>query len=261
MIRKNFVLRGSLATQETSSVIEALSSYGADVRFVGGCVRDTFAQRQITDIDLGTPDTPETIIKLLKENDFKAIPTGLGHGTVTAIKNAKTFQITTLRSDVKTDGRRAEVCFSKDWLKDAKRRDFTINALSAKPNGRIFDPFNGITDLKQGRVRFVGSPKKRINEDYLRILRYYRFKGIFSQTAEDNEADVACRHAAPSLKKLSPERITNELIKILKTNNSANTFEQMQKNAILKIVLPQAKNIQLLKILNNLQSKLEKSIY
>ncbi|MBF0335876.1 MAG: CCA tRNA nucleotidyltransferase, partial [Alphaproteobacteria bacterium] len=156
---------------ETRAVIAALRADGAEVRFVGGCVRDAVLKRPIRDVDIATHDPPERVMLLLEQAGIRAVPTGIEHGTVTAVVGHAHFEVTTLREDVETFGRHARVEFTDDWAADAARRDFTINALFADPEGRIYDPFNGLQDLGAGRVRFVGDPTKRIGEDVLRLLR------------------------------------------------------------------------------------------
>jgi len=239
-----------LTAPETCAVIDALTAYGTDVRFVGGCVRDAMSGRTVTDIDIATPDPPETVINLLQTAGIRAIPTGIEHGTVTAVIDGKTFEITTLRRDVKTDGRHAEVVFTDDWIEDAKRRDFTINTLSATPNGDVYDPFSGISDLAYGWVRFVGRASARVAEDYLRILRFYRFYGSFSQSYADIDALAACRAAASELKSLSGERIRQELLKILLLDDPAELIVRMRRDHILDDILPEIGDINLLRMVN-----------
>ena len=180
-----------LDTVDTRAVIDALEKDGTRVRFIGGCVRDAIAHRPVQDIDIATPDPPETVIALLEGAGIRAIPTGLDHGTVTAVSGGASFEVTTLRKDVATDGRHATVEFTDDWLEDAKRRDFTINAMSATPDGDVFDPFDGISDLAHGRVRFIGLARDRIAEDYLRILRFFRFHGSYGRPPVDKDALAA----------------------------------------------------------------------
>ena len=196
-----------LDTVDTRAVIDALEKDGTRVRFIGGCVRDAIAHRPVQDIDIATPDPPETVIALLEGAGIRAIPTGLDHGTVTAVSGGASFEVTTLRKDVATDGRHATVEFTDDWLEDAKRRDFTINAMSATPDGDVFDPFDGISDLAHGRVRFIGLARDRIAEDYLRILRFFRFHGSYGRPPVDKDALAACRAHADGLSELSGERI------------------------------------------------------
>ncbi|HSR72244.1 MAG TPA: CCA tRNA nucleotidyltransferase, partial [Kiloniellales bacterium] len=166
---------------ETRRVIEALSATGHEARFVGGCVRDALAGRPVRDLDIATRATPTEVIELLEIADIKTVPTGLAHGTVTAVTGGRAFEITTLREDVETYGRHARVAFTDDWKADAARRDFTINALSCAPDGTLYDFFGGIADLKAGRIRFVGDARARITEDYLRLLRFFRFQAHYGR--------------------------------------------------------------------------------
>ena len=153
-------------------MLEALTRGGAEVRFIGGCVRDAVLKRPVRDIDLALPLPPDYVMKVLRERDIKVVPTGVDHGTVTAVVGPMHFEITTLRMDVETYGRRARVSFTDDWIADAARRDFTFNALSCTLEGDIYDYFDGLEDLGHGRVRFVGSARERIGEDVLRLLRF-----------------------------------------------------------------------------------------
>src|SRR5207245_10890742 len=170
---------------------------GVDARFVGGSVRDALLGWPIGDIDIATPAPPERIIELLEKSGIKVVATGLAHGTVTAIMPPRHFEITTLRRDVETYGRRARVAFDADWAADAARRDFTINAIFLAPDGTIDDPVDGLADLRAGRVRFVGDPATRIAEDVLRLLRYYRFEARFGTGSCVREALVVCGAAYP----------------------------------------------------------------
>src|SRR5246127_4721647 len=180
----------------TRAVLAALSAGGVEARFVGGSVRDALLGRPIGDIDIATPAPPEKIVELLEKSGIKGVPIGLSHGTVTAVVPPRQFEITTLRRDVETFGRRARVAFDADWAADAARRDFTINAIFLAPDGTIEDPVGGLTDLQAHRVRFVGDPATRIAEDVLRLLRYYRFEARFGTGAGDAEARAACRAMA-----------------------------------------------------------------
>ena len=163
--------------KEAQIIFSSLDEVGKNskVKFVGGCVRKALLGEDIDDIDLATSLEPHEVKKKLSEKGIKVIDTGISHGTITAILNKKKLEITTLRKDISTDGRHANVIFTQDWEQDASRRDFTINAIYTDIEGRIFDPFNGISDLQNGKIKFIGSPEKRIQEDYLRILRYFRF--------------------------------------------------------------------------------------
>jgi len=229
---------------ETRAVIAALTADGAPVRFVGGCVRDAVQNRPIHDIDIATPDPPERVLALLDDAAIRAIPTGLAHGTVTAAIGDARFEITTLRRDVETDGRHARVVFTDDWVADAARRDFTINALSADPEGRIFDPFNGLADLGAGRVCFVGAPRQRIEEDTLRLLRFFRFHAFYGRGAAcDPAALAACRQMIPRLADLSGERVAAELLRLLTADDPATVLLVMQGVGVLAAILPEGENI------------------
>lgn len=189
-------------------------------RFVGGAVRDSLLGFAVKDVDIATPLLPEDVIERLRAASIKVIPTGIDHGTVTAVLPDGPIEITTLRRDVSTDGRRATVAFSDDWREDAARRDFTINALSADPGTlEIYDYFGGLEDLEQRRIRFIGSAAERIAEDHLRIMRYFRFLARFGQQELEPEAFRACVDAAPRLEQLSRERVADELLKILATDD------------------------------------------
>lgn len=201
---------------------------------VGGCVRDWLMARLVRDIDIATILTPAEMQKNLMLAGIKWIPTGLDHGTITAVIEGKTFEITTLRRDVSTDGRRATVAFTDDWAEDAARRDFTINALYADLKGNVFDPAGqGMADIQAQRLRFVGDPAQRIAEDYLRILRYFRFAAQFGWMLDDEAALAACRAAAPQLERLSGERITQEVLKLLAADEPVRVLSLMQENEIL----------------------------
>lgn len=227
-------------------VIVALGAEGAEVRFVGGCVRDALAGRPVTDIDLATPDPPDRVTTLLRRAGLKAVPTGIGHGTVTAVAEGQGFEVTTLRLDVKTFGRHAEVAFTDDWKADAARRDFTFNAMSAAPDGTLHDYFGGRVDLAEGHVRFVGEPAKRIAEDYLRVLRFFRFLAHFGRVAPDTAALEACRAAAPRLTRLSGERVRNELLKLLAAPDPMPALALMRETGVLAVILPEAGGFELL---------------
>ena len=229
-----------LDAPEVRAVMAALTAGGAAARFVGGCVRDTLAGRAVGDKDIATSDPPETVLRLLEAAGLKAIPTGLDHGTVTAIVNHVPFEITTLRHDVETDGRRARVAFTDDWLADAARRDFTMNALYADLDGAYYDPFDGAADLSAGRVRFVGDAETRIREDVLRILRFFRFHAHFGRGAPEAEGFAACRRLANLLPTLSGERVAAELLKLLNAPEPAATVALMAEAGILAPILPEA---------------------
>ena len=206
--------------KERRGLAALIAALDGQARFVGGAVRDSLLGVAVKDVDIATPLLPDDVIKRLEAATIKVIPTGIDHGTVTAILPDGPVEITTLRRDVSTDGRRATVAFSDDWREDAARRDFTINALFADPETmEIFDYFGGLDDLKQRRIRFIGSAAERIAEDHLRIMRYFRFLARFGQDELETEAFQACVAAAPKLRQLSRERIADELLKLLATDD------------------------------------------
>jgi poly(A) polymerase len=210
-------------------------------RWVGGAVRDTLAGIAVKDIDMATSLAPETVIARLDAAGIRSVPTGIAHGTVTAVLPGGAVEITTLRRDVATDGRRATVAFSSDWREDASRRDFTINALYADPHTlAITDFFDGRADLAAARVRFIGDAEARIREDYLRILRYFRFQARFGSLPADAAAESACAALAPGLKGLSRERVGWELIRLLAEPDPAPTVARMAELGVLREVLPEA---------------------
>lgn len=229
-----------MAARETRAVIDALRAGGADVRFVGGCVRDAVAGRAISDIDLATEAPPERVVELLEAAGLRAVPTGLAHGTVTAVSGGRPFEVTTLRHDVETDGRHAVVAFTDDWEADAARRDFTINALSLEPEGLLHDPFGGVADLRAGRVRFVGDPYQRIEEDVLRLLRYFRFYAHYGRPPPDPESLRACGKMAHLLPRLSAERVRVELLKLLAAPDPAAVMRLMRDEGVLDHFLAHA---------------------
>lgn len=214
-------------------LIATLDASEGKTRFVGGAVRDTLLDLPVHDVDLATSLKPDEVIGLLKAAAIKAVPTGIDHGTITAITEDGPVEITTLRRDVSTDGRRATVSFTRDWKEDAARRDFTINALSADPATlEVFDYFDGLADLETRHIRFIGSATDRIAEDHLRIMRYFRFLARFGQDQVEEEAYAACTAAAASLKSLSRERIADELMKLLGTENPVFAVNKMRDAGI-----------------------------
>lgn len=222
----------------TRAALQALAAGGATVRFVGGCVRDAILGLTPADVDMATTELPEKVIKRLEKAKLKAVPTGIAHGTVTAVVPPATFQVTTLRRDVETDGRHATVSFGTDWAEDAARRDFTINALYADADGTLHDFTGGRADLAAGLVRFIGDAEARVAEDYLRVLRFFRFHARFAKGAPDAAALAACTAAAGKLERLSGERIRDELLKILALPNAADALALMQQSGILTALLP-----------------------
>ncbi len=220
-----------------------LKALGADdglTRYVGGAVRDDLLGLPVSDIDLATRLRPDEVVERLQAVGVKVVPTGIAHGTVTAVSDGLPVEITSLRRDVSTDGRRATIAYTDDWQEDAARRDFTLNALSADPKtGEIFDYFGGLDDLEARRVRFIGDPIERIAEDHLRILRFFRFHARFGSGEPDTAALDACAARANDLMALSRERIADELLKLLTMPDPAPTVRVMLDRAILKPVLPE----------------------
>ncbi|WP_333023621.1 CCA tRNA nucleotidyltransferase [Wolbachia endosymbiont of Pentidionis agamae] len=225
--------------KKVNRVINAIENFGCSIRFVGGCIRDTLLQREVHDIDLATNLLPNRIIDALKLDHITAVPTGIKHGTVTAVLDGKSFEITTLRQDIKCDGRHAEVNFTDDWQTDASRRDFTFNALYADKHGNIYDYFHGIEDLKNRQLNFIGNAEDRIKEDYLRILRAFRFHADICIGNLSDEIIEACSKHSDMLKKLSGERIRDEIFKLLESKNPVPTLKIMQKFAILQKIIPE----------------------
>ena len=207
-------------------------------RLVGGCVRDAIAGRPVADVDLATPTPPDAVTRALQGAGLRAVPTGLDHGTVTAVSSGRGFEVTTLRRDQATDGRHAQVAWTTDWQEDAARRDFTMNAMSMLPDGAVHDYFGGAADLRAGRVRFVGDPAARIAEDYLRILRFFRFHARYGHGEPDVAALYALRNGVPGLARLSPERVWSELKRILLTPDPRDTIRLMEVLGVLPAVLP-----------------------
>jgi poly(A) polymerase len=220
-------------------LLAALTRGGIAARFVGGCVRNAVLDRPVDDIDLAVGKPPETVMRVLEAAKIKVIPTGLKHGTVTAIVDGRTFELTTLRRDVETDGRRAVVAFTDDWLTDAGRRDFTFNALYADPDGTLYDPFEGRADLAAGRVRFIGDPDTRIAEDRLRVLRFFRFQAWYGQPPIDGASYQACARNAGTLGSLSGERVRKELLRMLEAPGAADALDAMREAGVLDRWLPE----------------------
>jgi poly(A) polymerase len=241
----------------TRAVLDALAAGGAAAMFVGGAVRDALLGCEIGDIDLATPAPPERVMALLEARGIKTVPTGLAHGTVTAVVPPRHFEITSLRRDVETYGRHARVAFGADWTADAARRDFTINAIFLAPDGTLYDPMGGLADLKAGRVRFVGDPAARIAEDVLRLLRYYRFEARFGTGEGDAAARAACRAAVPLLPTLSAERVAQEILRLLAAANPVPALRMMREDEVLAAVLPEARRLDRLERLLAFEAELD----
>jgi poly(A) polymerase len=228
-----------MTSPETRAVLDALG----EARFVGGVVRNALLGRDVSDIDIATPLAPDEVTKKLEAAKLKAVPTGIEHGTITAISHGRPYEVTTLRRDVSTDGRRAVVAFTQDWAEDAQRRDFTMNALYADAKGEVFDTVGGIADLKAGRVRFVGDPAMRIREDYLRILRLFRFHAWYGKGELDKTGLQAAAAGKAGLQKLSGERIAKEMVQLLMAEDPVPVLRSMAATGILSEILPGELNI------------------
>jgi poly(A) polymerase len=221
-------------------LLAALDAKSGTTRFVGGCVRDALLGLEQSDVDLATRLTPDEVVARLTAAHIKAVPTGIAHGTITAVSAGTPVEVTTLRRDVATYGRHADVAFTDDWTEDAARRDFTINALSADPlTGEVFDYFGGLDDIAARRVRFIGDPLLRIAEDHLRILRFFRFHARFGAEAPDPAGLAACAARANDLMALSRERIADELLKLLALPDPVATVRLMIEGGIFRPVLPE----------------------
>jgi poly(A) polymerase len=227
-----------MADEPAQQVMRALKAEGGEARFVGGAVRNALLGEPVTDVDIATPVRPDDVMRLLAQAGLGIAPTGIAHGTVTAIAGGKPFEVTTLRRDVSTDGRRAVVAFSSDWKEDAARRDFTINALYADESGNVFDYFGGAGDLTARHVRFVGDPSTRIREDYLRILRLFRFHAWYGKGEIDSAALAASVALKDGLKRLSGERVQKELLRLLEARDPVPVLSVMEGSGILAQILP-----------------------
>jgi len=230
-----------LTASATRAVMAALAAAGGPdcARFVGGCVRNALIGAPIDDIDIATLLTPDAVVAALKAAGLRSVPTGIEHGTVTGLSEHQPFEITTLRRDVSTDGRRATVAFTTDWAEDAGRRDFRLNALYADADGVILDPTGlGYDDALAGRIVFVGEPEGRIREDYLRILRFYRFYAWYGRGEPDAAAVAACAALAEGVEQLSAERVSKELLKLLAAPDPRRAVRLMDQAGVLGRVLP-----------------------
>ncbi len=232
-------------TTPANKIFEAINNFSekSEVRYVGGCVRKVIKKEKVDDIDLATNLTPLEVCEALKKKQISYYETGIEHGTVTAIINDYKYEITSLRKDVSTDGRHAEVEFSLDWKEDASRRDFTINSIYADGNGNLFDPFNGKKDLEEGHINFIGNAEKRIQEDYLRILRYLRFYLSYSNHKHQSEIIKNIKKNIHGISNISSERLIDELKKITSSNRFLKVFKDKESLELIEIIFPQLKNI------------------
>ena len=242
-------LKRKTGVEQIFNAIENYSEKG-EIRYVGGCVRKILQKQKVNDIDLATNLIPEEVIEVLKKNKIKYYETGLKHGTVTALINNYKFEITSLRKDVKTDGRHADVVFTNDWKEDASRRDFSINSIYSDLRGNLFDPFNGKKDLENGIVNFIGNPEKRIREDYLRILRYIRFFLNYSKLKHDENVIKIIKMNLDGFSKISSDRLLDEFKKLLISDGFLNLANDEFCYEIINLIFPQFKNISFIKSLN-----------
>jgi len=233
-----------MRASDTRRLIEVFEGAGAEIRFVGGCVRDSLLGLGVRDIDIATDALPDRTMEILRDAGIKSVPTGIEHGTVTAVVEGRAFEFTTYRRDIKTDGRHAVVEFGTDWREDAERRDFTINAMSITPDGDLHDPFDGEDDLAAGRVRFVGDAQRRVREDILRILRWFRFHAHYGKPPPDVDALGACRGFAFRIPDLSGERIRHELLRLLAADDPMPSIELMIETDVIDAVLGRGRQIQ-----------------
>lgn len=255
-----------MTTAATTPLPAAMTSKGVkrlfavlgekNLRFVGGCVRNALMELPVGDIDFATTLPPDEVQKKLTNAEIKTVPTGIDHGTVTAVINGIGYEITTLRRDVETDGRHAKVKFTDDWAEDAARRDFTVNAVYTDQQGHIYDPLGtGLTDIAKRKIRFIGNPEERITEDALRILRFFRFHTIYGRGQPDAKGLAACTALAPTMKKLSRERITKEFFLLLAHPSAPKTLQVMADSAILPDILPKNINTKRIEQFMKFQSK------
>ena len=246
-----------LQDKTCKKILSLLNKKADTARFVGGCVRDSLIGVETNDIDIATKLEPNDVVDILTSASIKVIPTGIDHGTVSVFSKNFNFEITTLRSDISSDGRHAEVIFSDSWEKDSSRRDFTINSIYLKQNGDIYDPYNGIQHLKERKVVFIGDPNERINEDYLRILRFFRFNAFYGNDnlRLSNNSIRACAKNKSKIKKLSSERIHNEFFKILNSTNPYFVINIMKKIGILDILFEKKVETKFFKKLLSIEKK------
>ena len=236
-----------------NKIFEAINNYSesSEVRYVGGCIRKVIKKETVDDIDLATNLKPDEVCEALKNKDINFYETGIDHGTVTAIIDKYRYEITSLRKDIKTDGRHAKVEFSLDWKEDAARRDFSINSIYSDGEGNLFDPNNGKKDLDEGSINFIGDTEDRIKEDYLRILRYIRFFINYSDNKHRPETIKIIKRNIDGISKLSSERLLDEFKKLTKSNGFIKLFKDKESLELIEIIFPQLKNLERFKKLNS----------
>lgn len=253
MIRDKYLnINKLIKNKKIMRLFMVVARHGGVLRFVGGAVRDALKGIESSDLDFATDLSPDELVEACTEEGINTVAIGIKYGTVGVIIDDTLVEVTSLRRDIKTDGRHAEVEFTDNWEEDASRRDLTINAVYADEKGNVFDYYNGIEDLEKGRVRFIGKASQRIQEDYLRILRFFRFYSMFGEGDPDKKALQACVENREGLKKLPMERIREELLRLLQTKNAAKTIKIMQENNILSFIMPDAKHLDNLDFLKKL---------
>ena len=245
-----------------TAIFSAIENYSetSEIRYVGGCIRKILNNELLDDIDFAVNLKPNECIDALKKNSIKYYKTGVEHGTITAIIEDNKFEITSLRKDIITDGRHAKVLFSKDWLEDASRRDFTINSIYADIDGNLYDPFNGKKDIETGKIQFIGDIEKRIKEDYLRILRYIRFFLSYSKLEHNNDVKKIVKQNINGLTNISSQRLLDEFKKIINSSGFLKLFNDSFCEEIIKLIFPQLKNFQNFKKLNDFAKKKLKDV-
>lgn len=229
-----------LRSKPLQSLFAALNRDGGEVRVVGGAVRNTLLGTKVSDVDLATTHLPQETVRLAKEAGFKPVPTGIEHGTITVVVQGQPFEVTTLRKDIETDGRHAKVAFGTDWKADAERRDFTINALYATADGNVIDYVGGLADIETKTLRFIGDAEQRIREDYLRILRFFRFFAWYGTGRPEADGLRASARLKDGLNQLSAERVWSELKKLLSAPDPSRAMLWMRQSGVLNIILPES---------------------
>ena len=229
-----------LRSKPLQALFAALNRDGGEVRVVGGAVRNTLLGTKVSDVDLATTHLPEQTVRLAKEAGFKPVPTGIEHGTITVVVQGQPFEVTTLRKDIETNGRHAKVAFGTDWKTDAERRDFTINALYATADGDVIDYVGGLTDIETKTLRFIGDAEERIREDYLRILRFFRFFAWYGSGRPETDGLRASARLKDGLNQLSAERVWSELKKLLSAPDPSRAMLWMRQSGVLSAILPES---------------------
>jgi len=249
-----------VSNQDIKELFKSFNSCSdnAELRFVGGCVRKLISGEKVDDIDLSTNLKPENVIEVLKKNNINFYETGVEHGTITAVINKRSFEITTLRKDIRTDGRHAQVEYTDNWLEDASRRDFTINSIYSDLDGNLFDPFNGRKDLNDGLIKFIGDPAQRIKEDYLRILRYIRFFLGYSKNQHNKNTVKIIKQNLIGLNQVSKNRQLQELKKIILVENFHKINSDKTSKELFLLIFPELKNINRINKLDNLGKEILK---